>query len=364
MDLFLTQTISSPPSSPPSVLKSPSLSLPLSPFSPPGISSSLPLLSLSPFFCSCTSPNAPLHLLLPCQPFHLSSPMLVLQPATRSARGIHCRIRSLTCLMRKYARYLGDYGVKKSEMENLQKQHTANPRLRDHRTNFTPTLHHADQPSRIDYNIPKENNDFLRHRCTPRKRRVLQQPYLQHQNQHQSQGQPWPDWSPNTLNPAQSKLLASKICVSTSENTSPSVSPKTLIPLSYPPQFPPTSPSTLRPCHICHRRPTTREVLDAYADCDLCGQRSCYICLRQCDSPNCCGLVSLGSHLLRDGSDRLQEEINGDDTETRHARKICSCCAVEGVTEAGVEVVQCLDCVRAQLSPCEAEPPDQVGCVE
>ncbi|EER42417.1 predicted protein [Histoplasma capsulatum H143] len=35
----------------------------------------------------------------------------------------------------------------------------------------------------------------------------------------------------------------------------------------------PSSNITLFPCHICHRRPTTRSTLDAYADCDLCAER-------------------------------------------------------------------------------------------
>lgn len=166
----------------------------------------------------------------------------------------------------------------------------------------------------------------------------------------------------HTSNMAQTKCLAPNICVSASHDTSsPPISPKTLISIPYPQQIPSTSASSLRPCHVCHRRPTTREVLDAYADCDLCGQRSCYICLRQCDSPNCCGSAGLGSHLLKDASNRLQEVINGDDAEDRPLRKICSYCAVEGLTEAGTEVVQCLDCVRDQLSPCQAEPPGQSG---
>lgn len=233
-----------------------------------------------------------------------------------------------------------------------------------------PTLHYSN-PSLYDcQSIPKENNnDFLRHRCIPRKRRVLQQPYPIQQHTQPYSDRPHPPSSPQPQ--PQSKLLPPNICVSTaaSPNTSsPPISPKTFIPLSYPQQLTSTSttsttstsPSSLRPCHICHRRPTTRGVLDAYADCDLCGQRSCYICLRQCDSPSCCGSAGLGdqNQLLRDGSDRLQEEINGDDSESKQSRrKICSCCAVEGVSETGVEIVQCLDCVRASWPP----DPGQLG---
>lgn len=229
------------------------------------------------------------------------------------------------------------------------------------RTTFIPSSLYA---ARLDCpNIPKENNNhdiLCRHRCIPRKRRVLQQPYLYQQHQQ------WPDRDPlrpsqHASNPPQPKLLTPNICLSsTSQNlTSPPVSPKTLIPITYPSQQIPSTSASLRPCHICHRRPTTLELLDAYADCDLCSQRSCYICLRQCDSPNCCGSISLGSQFLKGGSDRLQEEINGDDSEARQTRKICSCCAVEGVTDTGLEMVQCLDCVRGQLSHWQGMPPGQ-----
>lgn len=38
----------------------------------------------------------------------------------------------------------------------------------------------------------------------------------------------------------------------------------------------------LSPCHICHRKPTKKSDLDSYADCESCGERTCYICIRQC----------------------------------------------------------------------------------
>lgn len=38
----------------------------------------------------------------------------------------------------------------------------------------------------------------------------------------------------------------------------------------------------LSPCHICHRKPTRKTDLDSFADCEGCGQRTCYVCIRQC----------------------------------------------------------------------------------
>ncbi|OLN88681.1 hypothetical protein CCHL11_01717 [Colletotrichum chlorophyti] len=36
------------------------------------------------------------------------------------------------------------------------------------------------------------------------------------------------------------------------------------------------TPSSLSPCHICHRRPTKKTDLDSFADCQGCGQRTCF----------------------------------------------------------------------------------------
>lgn len=43
-----------------------------------------------------------------------------------------------------------------------------------------------------------------------------------------------------------------------------------------------TSSALLSPCHICHRKPTRKSDLDSFADCEGCGQRTCYVCIRQC----------------------------------------------------------------------------------
>lgn len=39
----------------------------------------------------------------------------------------------------------------------------------------------------------------------------------------------------------------------------------------------------LRACHICRRRPSDRAQLDQYADCEGCGARTCFVCMRQCE---------------------------------------------------------------------------------
>ena len=40
-------------------------------------------------------------------------------------------------------------------------------------------------------------------------------------------------------------------------------------------------------CHMCHRRPKTLQDLPGFADCESCQQRTCYVCMRTCDSPRC-----------------------------------------------------------------------------
>lgn len=42
------------------------------------------------------------------------------------------------------------------------------------------------------------------------------------------------------------------------------------------------APTNLSPCHICHRKPTKKTELDSYADCEGCGERTCYVCIREC----------------------------------------------------------------------------------
>ncbi|EYE93803.1 uncharacterized protein EURHEDRAFT_378794 [Aspergillus ruber CBS 135680] len=240
--------------------------------------------------------------------------------------------------------------LKKRKRNALQEESTnlAEP----YNTAFIPAYLHTSNPLfRLNCpDLPKENSENPhRHRCIPRKRRVLQQPC------HQQNQQPWP--GPDNQ-PTPAKLIAPNLYIPQGSNfASPPVSPKTIVPLSYSPhqQNQCTSAASLRPCHICYRRPTTRELLDAYADCDLCGERACYICLRQCDAIDCRGSVNLGAnYLIRDGSDRIQEDVNGRDSEIIQTRKICSCCAVEGMTETGMEVVRCLECVRAHLPQWQA----------
>ncbi|KAK4148951.1 hypothetical protein C8A00DRAFT_19305 [Chaetomidium leptoderma] len=35
-------------------------------------------------------------------------------------------------------------------------------------------------------------------------------------------------------------------------------------------------------CHICSRKPNKKSDLDSFGDCQGCGQRACYVCIREC----------------------------------------------------------------------------------
>lgn len=80
-------------------------------------------------------------------------------------------------------------------------------------------------------------------------------------------------------------------------------------------------PKILNPCHICHRKPTVKSDLDSYADCEGCGNRTCYICIREC--------------------------LGGEDWGMGEGHKgmVCSRCCVERGTDGEV---LCLECLRRE----------------
>ncbi|KAJ5909195.1 hypothetical protein N7495_001877 [Penicillium taxi] len=211
-----------------------------------------------------------------------------------------------------------------------KRKHDEDSTTLDRPSSFVPLrVDCHDRDGNYSLPLPRLETDerlSFRPRCLPRKRRLVQTPYLSLPT-HQ-----------------QSSLLSPNIYATPQDPYSPPVSPKTLVPLAYPS----TTPSALRPCHICHRRPTTRQVLDAYADCDLCGGRACFICLRQCDSLTCSSIKSQGDPDIYSPG-RFEKDTS--------QRKICSSCAVEGITETGTETVRCLDCVRGN---CTVWPPESI----
>jgi hypothetical protein len=99
----------------------------------------------------------------------------------------------------------------------------------------------------------------------------------------------------------------------------------------------PIASHLLRPCHVCWRRPTTRAVLDGYADCEACGSRTCYICLRECEDEKC-----------QFATVEMHEEDAMSDFEIYagkiRKRRLCSWCVVEYIDRDGGDMIRCLDC--------------------
>ena len=106
----------------------------------------------------------------------------------------------------------------------------------------------------------------------------------------------------------------------------------------------------LRPCHICWRRPTTRAVVDGYTDCDECGLRTCYICLRVCEDVDCKSPTVDVQIDSVSGTPERKIEIY---TKKRRKR-LCSWCIVEHIDADGDDMTLCLDCAdHPQSRPSE-----------
>ena len=82
-----------------------------------------------------------------------------------------------------------------------------------------------------------------------------------------------------------------------------------------------TASGLLDPCHICHRKPTKKSDLDSFADCMGCGQRTCFVCIRQCQ-----GWLAGGSPTSPGGGrappqHHSEHQRQGRDAEDRHQQQ-------------------------------------------
>jgi hypothetical protein len=126
----------------------------------------------------------------------------------------------------------------------------------------------------------------------------------------------------------------------------------------------------LSPCHVCWRKPTEKAHLDAYGDCEGCGHRTCFVCMRVCE-----GLGGVRDEGIGDGTFSFEFEspigVDGEgwqayggdggigqgeakeegkrvwdrDRIEGHRGRICSRCCVERGAEGDV---WCLGCLRAE----------------
>lgn len=122
----------------------------------------------------------------------------------------------------------------------------------------------------------------------------------------------------------------------------------------------------LAPCHICHRRPTKKSDLDSFADCEGCGERACFICIRACidltpadqevgrrAEGDMGGGISEQEALSRsfcmdDADDTAAERDGGQQEERRkgwaggHRGVVCSRCCVEMGPDGEIACLGCL----------------------
>ncbi|KAI5466043.1 hypothetical protein BGZ63DRAFT_375160 [Mariannaea sp. PMI_226] len=119
----------------------------------------------------------------------------------------------------------------------------------------------------------------------------------------------------------------------------------------------PTS-AILAPCHICHRRPTKKSDLDSFAECQGCGERTCFICIRECQGWNLDDVSVLSeqemlsrSFHMDDVDDLQSSEQYGERSDGQRDRKgwvagghrsvVCSRCCIERGAEGDVTCLGC-----------------------
>ncbi|KAF4455417.1 hypothetical protein F53441_2206 [Fusarium austroafricanum] len=112
----------------------------------------------------------------------------------------------------------------------------------------------------------------------------------------------------------------------------------------------------LAPCHICHRRPTKKSDLDSFADCQGCGERTCFVCIRECHGWNLDGgsgvseqeVLSRSFH-MDDVDDAQQDKYAKSGTQQTkegwnaigHQVMVCSRCCIERGTKGDVTCLGC-----------------------
>jgi hypothetical protein len=122
-------------------------------------------------------------------------------------------------------------------------------------------------------------------------------------------------------------------------------------------------------CHICSRRPDLKTYKNSFADCEGCGQRTCYVCIREClgwgsnninilepvlpDATTATAAKATTTSVQGDTSftmtDADAEEARNEQVWTReggdgskHRRMVCSRCCVERGQDGEVVCLGCL----------------------
>ncbi|CAK7240280.1 MAG: hypothetical protein STHCBS139747_001718 [Sporothrix thermara] len=109
---------------------------------------------------------------------------------------------------------------------------------------------------------------------------------------------------------------------------------------------PPPHPSITAPCHICHRKPRRKCDLDSLAFCEGCGERTCFVCLRECLGwAENEGLG--GETATTPTADHGEQPQPWSTTSHGHRRTVCSQCCVERGEDGDVVCLGCIAVVGA-----------------
>ncbi|SPO00832.1 uncharacterized protein DNG_03580 [Cephalotrichum gorgonifer] len=119
----------------------------------------------------------------------------------------------------------------------------------------------------------------------------------------------------------------------------------------------------LAACHICHRRPTKKTAMDSFADCEGCGERACFVCIRECMGPSSRDGAAAGdegalsrSFCMDDAPEHRPEDEERKDEEERrdkedegrkgwaggHKGVVCSRCCIEMGPDGEIACLGCL----------------------
>lgn len=211
-------------------------------------------------------------------------------------------------------------------------------------TNVHSSLHTYDEPLRLIFNHDLDSDIYQRQTFSHR-RRLL-------------------DAKRQRISPADWPVLDSSLgCDSSTEWTADRHLGETAIEVEY--KAAGLHKVDLSQCHICHRKPTAKNELAFFGDCDCCEERTCWICMRQCLGMGAMQLastraVALGSKFSETAkcNSRYQPghevevemgmhptRLSKDRRLRGHRDRICSRCCVERGTEGEV---WCSGCLRAE----------------
>ncbi|CAK7216138.1 hypothetical protein SBRCBS47491_002730 [Sporothrix bragantina] len=156
----------------------------------------------------------------------------------------------------------------------------------------------------------------------------------------------------STVSPSQRKVLplgSKRLCLSnTSGNTdswpaSLSTSPSKLVRESGMHHHNSPTHSITAPCHICHRKPRRKCDLDSLAYCEGCGERTCFVCLREClgwtdnEAPEDTAATPT--------AEATEEQQPWSTTSHGHRRTVCSRCCVERGEDGDVVCLGCISVI-------------------